>query len=156
VPEHGSGRLCPPSACPSGAAQRSQRRRRRRGRGRAFADSALDHLSGWWLRWRLPLDCRSAHSTTVIGETSQIVFDEGLADDPELWAGPGLRRVEVWVTSGEHANSLVLGAARDETAFWAAVAEDHDLDAARLDRPARLLPTYFLTDLDGSGDLRDS
>jgi hypothetical protein len=122
----------------------------------AFASSALDHLTEWWLRWWLPADCRSEHANRIIGETSHLVFDERLADDPDLWAGPGLRKVGVWAATGDRSGWLVLGAAGDEAAFWAAIAEDEDLDGVRLDRPATFVPAYFLTDLDGSGDLRDS
>jgi len=121
----------------------------------AFAESALDHLTGWWLRWRLPADCRAEHATTILGETSALVLDDGLADDPDLWDGPGLRTVAVWVATGDDPAAVALGAARDEAAFWAGVAVG-DLSRLRLHRPAVLLPAYLLTDLDGSGDLRDS
>jgi hypothetical protein len=122
----------------------------------AFAASALDHLTAWWRRWLLPRDCRQEHAHRVVGETSQVVVDDGLAGDPDLWSGPGLRTVEVWVAAGGHAGWVVLGAARDEAAFWAAVAGDGDLAGERLDRPARLLVAYLLTDGDGAGDLRDA
>ena len=122
----------------------------------AFASSALDHLTEWWVRWRLPVDCRSDHSHRIIGETSDLVFDEGLADDPDLWAGLGLRMVDVWTVTGARAGWMVLGAARNEAAFWAGVAEADHLDRVRLDTPARLVSAYFITELDGAGDLRDS
>ena len=122
----------------------------------AFAASALDHLTGWWARWRLPVDCRSEHAHRIIGETSHVVFDDGLTDDPDLEAGQGLRTVDVWMATGDYPGFMVIGAARDQAAFWVGVAEDDDLDRVRLDRPARLVSAYFLTDLDGSGDLRDS
>jgi hypothetical protein len=121
----------------------------------AFASSALDHLTGWWARWRLPLDCRAEHALATVGETSSLVYDDGMEADPDLWDGPGLREVHVWTATGDRAGWIVVGAARDEAAFWAGVAEDRDLDGMRLRRPAQRLAAYLLTDLDGSGDLRD-
>jgi hypothetical protein len=47
---------------------------------------------------------------------------------------------------------MVLGAARDETTFWASTADSDE--AFPLDRPAQLVSAYFLTDSDSSGDLR--
>jgi hypothetical protein len=88
--------------------------------------------------------------------SSALDHPERLADDPDLWAGPGLRKVGVWAATSDRAGWLVLGAASDEATFWTAIAEDEDLDGVRLDRPATFVPAYFLTDLDGSGDLRDS
>jgi hypothetical protein len=121
----------------------------------AFASSALDHLTTWWARWLLPVTCRSEHTGSVIAETCQVVFDGSLADDLDLRTAEGLRDVDVWVATGERAGRVVLGVARDEAAFWAAVDDDH---AGRVEprRPARLLHAYLVTDLDGSGDLRDA
>jgi hypothetical protein len=121
----------------------------------AFADSALDHLTQWWIRWRLPGDCRSDHTHRIlaVAEDGGLVFDDGLPNDPDLSAGPGLRTVRFfWTAVSDHPGWMVLGAARDEATFWASTADSDEV--FRLDRPAHFVSAYFLTDSDGSGDLR--
>lgn len=117
----------------------------------AFVESQLDHLAGWWARWWLGRHCPGPHSCELVGQTddSGLVFDPGV---PDLLEARGMRMLKVW-TAALEPYSLVLGAARDEAAFWAAVEEDGDLEPAG---PATCFDVYFLTDADGSGDLRDA
>lgn len=116
----------------------------------AFASSGLDHLTEWWLRWLLPLECTAQHDGVTVGETSFIAADDG----PDLWDAVGLRHVDVWVATGT-GGVLVLGAVEDESVFWIGVEDEPELDDVGLARPAALVRATFLTDQDGSGDLRD-
>ena len=115
----------------------------------AFATSALDHLTGWWTYWLLPATCDGTHEHSTVGETSFVAADDG----PDLWDGTGLREVDLWFATGER-DVLVIGAVHEEEVFWLGVGDEPDLETASLARPARRVRVDFLTDLDGSGDLR--
>ena len=65
----------------------------------AFADSALEHLRGWFESWRLPSLCPGHHALAA-----DKVFEE-LSDDAAL--GPGFRWIDV-VLEGERVHAYLL------------------------------------------------
>jgi hypothetical protein len=112
-----------------------------------FADSADEHLRGWWARRILRRDCAGEHRARLLGTMG--------ADPPTdgaLW-GPGLRRCRVWVARRADPRWIVVGEAASEEEFWQAVAED---DPPEPERPAVAHEVYLLTAEDGRGDLRDA
>jgi hypothetical protein len=112
-----------------------------------FADSAAEHLRGWWERRLLRRDCAGEHRSRLLGTMG--------ADPPTdgVLYGPGLRRCRVWVARHADPRWIVVGDAATAEEFWAAV-EDDDFTVPQ--RPATEHEVYLLTTEDGRGDLRDA
>lgn len=109
-----------------------------------FADSAAEHLRGWWARRLLRRDCAGEHRCELLGTMDGDPPTDGALD------GPGLRRCRVWVAHHTRPEWIVVGEAASEEEFWAAVAED---DRPVPGRPATIHDVYLLTAADGRGDL---
>ena len=112
-----------------------------------FADSADEHLRGWWARRLLARDCAGEHRAELLGTMDGDPPTDGVLD------GRGLRRCHVWVAHRADPRWIVVGEAASEEEFWQAVADD-DRSAPR--RPAVAHEVYLLTAEDGDGDLRDA
>lgn len=112
-----------------------------------FADSAAEHLRGWWARRLLARDCPGEHRSRLLGTM------DGDPPTEDSLDGPGLRRCRVWVARHGESEWLVLGEAASEAEFWQAIADD---DRREPTRPAATHDVYLLTTEDGRGDLRDA
>ncbi len=115
----------------------------------AFADSAIDHLRGWWERWSLRRECVQQHTSHLIAQAAGIPIGEELL-------GSGLRPLRVWVAAAARGLPwAVIGTAVDEAAFWCEVREDPDALSLKPQAPVPF-DVYFITDEDGRLHLSDS
>ena len=77
----------------------------------------------------------------LVGELQSRPVGDTLSD------GPGGVDVELWVAQTRYGPPwIVLGTAKNEAAFWRAVAEDDDLSGLGPVRPAERLRAHFLVD----------
>ncbi|MFF4623824.1 hypothetical protein [Nonomuraea jabiensis] len=112
-----------------------------------FADSAADHLRTWWQRWLLPRDCRREHESRLMN-----VLHEAISEELN---GPGLREMLVWETVID--GDPVIGVASAEKEFWRQLDDYYGPDALPASgRQTVSHSVYFLTEQDGTGDLRDA
>ncbi|MFB4271228.1 hypothetical protein [Nonomuraea sp. GTA35] len=112
-----------------------------------FADSAADHLRTWWQRWLLPRDCRREHESRLMN-----VFYQAISDELN---GPGLQKMMVWEVVVD--DETIIGVASTEEELYRQVNDYYAPDdVPKPPRQAIAHTIYFLTEQDGTGDLRDA